>query len=381
MGNEKNIFNDNLRSTFRDFKLPIRKDVIWDRAGVADMWYPENGENVIDYLRERDVLPYLLTQPSDRKAFFEKKHQSIKPGKFLVKLGLYDYDLAHRLAATLKPPEIVIVSGNMIKWFYHENLYAPVNTGTLGSSCMCSGSMTEWFQLYADNARMAMIYKAGQITSRAILWDNVKLQDRTFTFMDRIYGIEESVERMKAFARKKGYAYKRKQSYSEHNIELDGKVLSFAEAFIDLKKPLRYDRPLPYLDSFPYGLYLNEKLITLRNTCVAKSVSIRFTNGGSRTRYCPKCGSPMLQFSTQCSSCGYQKMIYKKTCPICKEQYSVTAYMKPHFECLPTMQYTCVDCNEDHIANSKEEFNARSCKEEKWTTDGGTVTSTIPESK
>ncbi|MCK4501247.1 hypothetical protein KAU11_12170, partial [Candidatus Babeliales bacterium] len=258
-------------------------------------------------------------------------------------------------------------------------------SGTLGSSCMRYRYMTDWFQIYADNARMVVILKDNKVMSRAILWDNVTNGEETITFLDRIYGVEKSVAQLKAYAEEKGYFTKVYQSYSEHDIELDGNITSLEKYVINLKNPTDYDQPLPYLDSFPYGKYKDKKLVMIHNSIDNSGKnyhSIRYTNGGNGTRTCIHCGGTIHHHSHKCLDCGE---VYdtdygvSKKCPECGETYTAYSYDEPHLACVLKKKYKCTDCNEIHIANSQAEFDAKTCKEGKWTQDGGMETSTTPD--
>ena len=334
------------------------------RLSEADIWYPDIGPDCIYYLRRRNVLDYLYTEPSKRPFYFKKHRQQIKPGKFLVKADIYTYNLGHQLSALLAPPEIIEISGDLLKWAYNVNSNAG-NTGTLSSSCMRYAKMEPYMELYARNARMAILISSSQIIARALLWDEVKLEDKTFTFMDRIYGNPREVQQMKDYAVEKGYAHKVKQSYDYHPVMWNGKKLDMDRSKVILKSPYHISRPLPYLDTFPYGTYKDNHIIELTNIKVLQGPAIRTTNGGHGDRYCVKCGKIIHRSSGLCPECGIpaDKRI-NRTCPICKELYTMGSYGEVHAPCIFKRKYKCKDCGINHIAQSQEEFDRKTCKEE-----------------
>jgi hypothetical protein len=97
--------------------------------------------------------------------------------------------------------------------------------GTLRSSCMRPESDYDCRNhpmFYTDiGAKIAYTLDTrGHLFSRALLWENVidLTTHKSFKFMDRIYGSEETIEDMKQWARDNGYAYKKEQSYSNSTL-------------------------------------------------------------------------------------------------------------------------------------------------------------------
>ena len=369
---QKILYNINVVSGHRS------TEIICAKLEKADIWYASVGENCVHYLRKIHALEYLLTTPKSRKEYYEKHRQSIKPGKFLTKCGVYTYALGHSLAGKLSPPEIIEISGELLKWAYSEKSNDS-KAGTLSSSCMRHAYMMPWMDLYVGNARMVIILEDTKVTARALLWDNVKLGTREFTLMDRVYGNPREVEQLLDYAKKKGYYRKEQQSYEYHDAVLGEDSFRLKGATVTLKKPFSPRAPLPYLDTFFTGRYENDLLVELQVDGSKPFYHIRTTNGCG-DRYCTKCGKVIPMLLQTCPSCGtnYRDVVTVK-CPICKQNFMSHYFREEHVDCVLKRKYICKDCGKTHIANSKEEFEAKTCKEEAWTTDGGMEPKMKPE--
>jgi hypothetical protein len=124
------------------------------------------------------------------------------------------------------------VSGEKIKWAYHEDNYYQ-GTGELGSSCMRYRYCQPYLDIYVanpDKISLAVLLKKDRVAARCLIW-NISESER---WHDRIYAIDENTKiAMKS----------RLEAY--HDCYNKGK-----DAFIPLKYT-EFDY-YPYMDTFKY---------------------------------------------------------------------------------------------------------------------------------
>lgn len=128
--------------------------------------------------------------------------------------------------------------------------------GSLGESCMRSESQQDgaYFQLYEDDDTPVTLIMhedsdGSGYNSRALLWDI----DGT-KVLDRIYHTHDGdTENFKLYAKKQGWIYKSRQSYSHKTewIGLDGET--FTKGFIIPVAHFDDMGNFPYIDTFSYG--------------------------------------------------------------------------------------------------------------------------------
>ncbi len=127
-------------------------------------------------------------------------------------------------------------------------------SGSLGESCMRYDTCYHdgYFQIYDDNCSM-LINKDedGLVDMRALLWETVCGKK----IMDRIYTDESFKEqRFKAWANKKGYIYKEKQSYNNKiDFVCKGEELKDKTFLVELSESLDEYSRFPYMDTFTYA--------------------------------------------------------------------------------------------------------------------------------
>ncbi len=125
--------------------------------------------------------------------------------------------------------------------------------GSLGESCMRSDECVEgdYMELYdwSDTPVRLLCADAGEgIYARALLWD---IEGKTY--MDRIYETHDGdMDVFKSYAKKKGWIYKERQSYSAKTTWIvDGEVqtIPLIVPCADLDNIERF----PYIDTFTFG--------------------------------------------------------------------------------------------------------------------------------
>tara|TARA_R100000734_G_C3316032_1_gene108335 strand:- start:315 stop:2420 length:2106 start_codon:yes stop_codon:yes gene_type:complete len=145
--------------------------------------------------------------------------------------------------------EMVVVSGEDIRHWYHENnTNYTVNTGTLAGSCMRYDRCQPYLDIYVENPdkiKMLICRDNDKIIGRALLWHD---DNGDKAFMDRIYGADKTIAACKSWASKNGYLYKNNQSYRDKSefITTTGQLVD-RQFIITLNKPT--SAQFPYADT------------------------------------------------------------------------------------------------------------------------------------
>ena len=199
----------------------------------------------------------------------EEKVVDIAAGKLLRKMPWAmkrtDADIekmCNSLKAILNPPiEFKIVKGEDIRYWYHENQYAP-RSGTLSNSCMRYSSCQEYLDMYCktDCQMLIAIDKNEKLVGRAILWPrsmwNKNYFDHSDFVMDRIYGTETTIVRFVNYAIKNKFVYKMKQNYTDNQRFMapdskdDNAVYIVKEKKMQMKWSQCGFNRWPYVDTF-----------------------------------------------------------------------------------------------------------------------------------
>lgn len=160
-----------------------------------------------------------------------------------------------------------VVEGTSINKYYNcENYHRNEEEearGTLWSSCMRKTEMYEFFNIYADNCKMLVLFtKERKVLGRALLWEVMTPDKKThYNFMDRIYFYEDSeVELFKKWALDNNYITKAYQDHHNYpSFMIDGKIRNLDLQVKLVKSEYEY---YPYMDTFKF---LCRKLKYLRN--------------------------------------------------------------------------------------------------------------------
>lgn len=145
-----------------------------------------------------------------------------------------------------------IVSGDEISHYYKSSNYAK-ETGTLGNSCMRRKS-AEIFDIYTKNPEkcslLVMLDTNEKVLGRALLWNiDTCTLDGVTKFMDRIYTANDyDLYKFQKWAKENGYAFKRKNTYTD----LDGIIFNEETHTVEMTiklNSIQYDY-FPYLDTF-----------------------------------------------------------------------------------------------------------------------------------
>jgi hypothetical protein len=152
-----------------------------------------------------------------------------------------------RSYATLlsKRSSVMVVSGNEIREWYHQDRYAGRNgrDGTLNKSCMRHEDCQDFFDIYIKNPDVVkMVIKVneeGRLEARALLWQTDK-----GPYLDRVYSISPETEKViEVWA-----------EWNHDNI-LKFSNLGGQKLKVSLRPHMMYDY-YPYMDTFCY--YIRE---------------------------------------------------------------------------------------------------------------------------
>ena len=366
---ELNVAMPSLRGVLNEMGMEWRSV----EEKLDNMWYPsvDAVNKKVRYIHESSIKG--LYEAEDKAAYYEQKAQVIKPGKFLKKVADADYKAIHRFLAYLEPPTIGIVSGKFASWIYNYKNQSG-NAGTLSASCMKHDSCSNYFDIYEKNVDMIVAMKDNLVIGRCILWE----LDNGQYFADRIYGVEKTVESIKAFCSEHGIWTKVYQTYSDYGIELHGKRASLEGEYLTLKNPIPEYAYTPYMDTFDMVPELEDGMICQLQAGQGITedalddedddyerepahtydyrLSLKCTAGGNGHRICPTCEeSPCTEESHDWN----QKVT--ATCDYCGYEYTKQNYHHIHIKCVRERLYKCTDCGLFHIALTPEEFKNKTC--------------------
>ena len=153
------------------------------------------------------------------------------------------------------------VKGEEIREWYHHDKISHVNTGSLKESCMRHSSCQPYFDIYTENdCRMIIATQGDKLVGRAIIWPrdlwNKNYFDNATAIVDRIYGVEATIEQVKLYCKEKQYVHKARQSYQNpyawvhYHDEFGNKVEKDKKVRINLRVDFEQ---YPYMDTFKYA--------------------------------------------------------------------------------------------------------------------------------
>lgn len=298
----KMSFSNDFRDILINMKSPLADEILKLNNKEVDI-----NTNYIEVTGKEDVISF---KPENSK---NDKRSEIKVGRFakrlLDKAGIQTTDrdieiFVNDFKSELKIVKgggfenIVVVTGDDIKFGYDGDNYDSGEGGSLLGSCMRYKKCQNYLELYTRNPNqvsLIILKNKDRVKGRALLWTDT--QGRKF--MDRAYTIADSDELLFVkFAEKNGYLYKEQQDNSEYTNIIgtagvaleDGKITVLLENHGDFSY-------YPYLDTLKYyspyeGLISNDENIDY--TC-----KLEDTDGGNGS--CDTCGGSS---TIECSSCN-----------------------------------------------------------------------------
>lgn len=215
-------------------------------------------------------------------------NQKIKLGKLIVKIGdAIKIDTNEKSEAigiekfvdeykcwykTMNGLKFKILKGQDIFDGYNTKLQAAC-TGMLGSSCM--NNRPGFLHLYSDNEEkvklLTLVDDNGKIYGRSFLWN---IDNKPFTFMDRIYGIDNYINNIFInYAKKEKLAYREQSQLWNFEICLpSGETTTSEKCPLKVKLNANHLKYLPYMDS----LYIWNKWSNTFSTSNKVEINMKF---------------------------------------------------------------------------------------------------------
>jgi hypothetical protein len=215
----------------------------------------ERGEDISDTWNMRGRVTGISIGRLIRRLFGDKvKETSIE--KFVNK-----YKATIRRYTQFENLEMV--SGDDIKYWYHQNKYYTLRS-TLGGSCMQYSECQSYFGIYTKNPNQVRLCilktdDGNKIKGRALV-SNLTEPDG-LTFMDRIYTNDDAdVNLFKEYAKLNGWAIKKKQSYTSDDIVMpNGDIVENPKLIVELDN-VDFNR-YPYMDTLRF-FYRSEEMLS-----------------------------------------------------------------------------------------------------------------------
>jgi len=346
---------------------PLAKFLLDAHQGKDDL-----GDSYLDILRDKnDFVSYIgKTLPSEGETeWTSKKRQSTKIGRLLRALLLKKgvdvndkaiedfvnkFKIAHnKMFSDSEKTKFELFHGDVISKWYNENKYyirpdGKTDSISLYNSCMRYESCEDYFTVYTKTPNVYLLalidIKSNTLMARAIIWKDIKdFEGETYTFMDRVYSIDdETLHMMVDYAKTKGWVYKTEQSYTCQRFNTsDGvKQLNFD---INLPKGIDWiEVEKPYMDTIKFlcedadGYYLT-------NSSTRSHVQKWSETDGGPNNKCERCGGDGTitcecdNGSYECDECdgdGYQD------CPYCDGTEKIECS-----DCSGTGEIDCEKCD------------------------------------
>lgn len=222
-----------------------------------------------DIDEKNDSITYLpINKINEPDPWTSKSRQSMRLGKFFKKLNnkINDTDLEKLINSykskwdELKGIEIKIVSGEDIRYWYHEKNYFK-GGGKLNSSCMRYEESQKRFDIYCDHPdkiNMAIIVdKKNKLLGRALIWKLDKPSQKLY--MDRIYTTNDYMDKFFVdYANKNNMLLYDEYQDDTFEMEMD---IHINNVYFDADEDYYYCGDLlPYMDTFRYYYPKKDKL-------------------------------------------------------------------------------------------------------------------------
>jgi hypothetical protein len=147
--------------------------------------------------------------------------------------------------------KFTMVFGEDVKKWYHQNTYHD-NAGSLNNSCMKKPSCQEYLEIYVNNPDIVQMLIATDLDDlligRALVW---KTQEG-ITFMDRIYGSDQTIQAFLEYAKEKEWHHKSNQNHSSSNHVTNHLGEKSSSKFLSVHLNTSNLDYLPYMDTFKF---------------------------------------------------------------------------------------------------------------------------------
>src|SRR5574344_384945 len=224
-------------------------------------------------------------------------------------------------------PKLHISIGNTFNDFYKAYFVGNYSSfhvdSSLHNSCMRNdvkaSKAADFYSNFANAKILTVQDDMGYIYARSIVWENVILNRKSYTLMDRVYYVSRGVLTMiYKFAEEQGWARKTINSFdSKKKISIFNGTKWEEHDYVATYKINNYSQDFksgcPYLDTFSYLKYdyKNNKLFlsnipeddedtSVLATCTSTG---GFADFKEKLRICPVCGGKLESGDKFCSKC------------------------------------------------------------------------------
>ena len=280
--------------------------------------YPHYSDTIRNLSVRGNDLSYLPAgrEPTitDSGRWSREGRQSIKPGRLVKKLvpRIDDKRIAEFsslfVAHAFSTCSLSVIEASEIPSIYSK-LAGGEGTGTL-NSCM-QGGCREWFDVFTGpNTSMVIAEDAeGRLVGRALVWETEEGE----TVVDRIYGVESTIEVIRSYAHGLGWWTKKHQSYdNKQEWEMPDGTCVNREFRVRLAQDSDCFKHMPYMDTFSFA---ECDCNLLSNSSVRYGVQLDGTWGGNMVHEhgyeCVNCGLRVDEDNTYnvegemlCASCA-----------------------------------------------------------------------------
>lgn len=169
--------------------------------------------------------------------------------------GLSDRDwenFLYALRPTIQDVPLMLVDGEDIRKYYHENSYSPDKTlTTLWKSCMRGERSQPQMDFYVNAPCVKLLVELDdnkKVRGRALVWTLTSGE----TFMDRVYGNEVTTQMFKVYAEKQGWFHRTHNTYTHLTSITDPNGRKITKG-MTVSIPRVYPH-MPWMDTFKYTL-------------------------------------------------------------------------------------------------------------------------------
>jgi hypothetical protein len=172
-------------------------------------------------------------------------------------------------------PEVELVSGDKIAYWYDIKNYNPGYGGTLRNSCMATVP-SGYFDIYTKNpevCRLAILKNGDKLIARSLVW-KVESDDSIQYYMDRIYYTKDHYRNiLKNYAKEQGWGI----YDSFDTIDFNGKII-YSNMKVKINN-IKYQQ-FPYMDTFRRYDYAKGYLYN-DNSSLKRGDLLHSTHGGA----------------------------------------------------------------------------------------------------
>lgn len=308
------VLSHSLIDILENIDHPLAKFLLDAHHGKDDL-----GDSYLDTIRDKnDFVSYIgKSVPGEGETeWTSKKRQSTKIGRLLrallIKKGVEVNDkaiedfvnafkIAHnKMFSDSEKTKFELFHGDVIAEWYNESKYymrpdGKTHSISLYNSCMRYDNCSDFFTIYTKTPNVYLLAlidtESNKLMARAIIWKDIKdFDDESYTFMDRVYSIDDETQNMMIdYAKTQGWVYKTEQSYTSQSFHtVDGSIRKL-RFNIDLPKDIDWiEVKKPYMDTIKYLCSDGDGYYLTNDSSISHTQMWNETNG-SPNSICDRC--------------------------------------------------------------------------------------------